>query len=315
MAPAKHFIILNPAAGRGAAARTRPQVERWLRAQHLLYDLALTERPGHALELAEHAAAVGYDVVVAAGGDGTANEVLNGLLRGRPAGDASGPALGLLCAGRGNDLAFGIGAPIGLEAGCAALAQGRRRLIDVGRAVGGLYPEGRFFGNGVGIGFDAVVGFEALKLKRLSGFAGYAVAAVRTIAVFDRAPEVELDLDGVVTRQPALLVSAMNGRRMGGGFLMGPQASPEDGWLDLCIGGQVSRLGILSLIGRFMRGSQGRHPAVRMARARRVRVTALSGVLPAHADGETLCTAGQTLTLELRPRQLAVIVGPDAAHA
>jgi diacylglycerol kinase family enzyme len=107
----------------------------------------------------------------------------------------------------------------------------------------------------------------------------------------------------------------MNGRRMGGGFLMGPQARPDDGWLDLCIAGQVSRAGILALIPRFLGGSQGAHPAVRLTRARRVTVTAVTGALPAHADGETLCTAGRTLTLELLAGQIDVITAAPEGPA
>ena len=88
--------------------------------------------------------------------------------------------MGILSVGRGNDFAFGVGVPRDLEAGCRTLAQNNRRTIDVGWVVGGLYPQGRYFGNGVGIGFDAVVGFEALKMKWLHGFPSYIVAALKT---------------------------------------------------------------------------------------------------------------------------------------
>jgi diacylglycerol kinase (ATP) len=128
-------------------------------------------------------------VVVAVGGDGTANEVLNGLVRARQAGCGSA-ALGLIPVGRGNDFAYGVGIGGGLEVAFQGLAGGQSRWIDVGLVVGGDYPHGRYFGNGVGIGFDAVVGFEALKLKRLHGFPSYIVAALKTIFLYFNAPTV-----------------------------------------------------------------------------------------------------------------------------
>ena len=309
----RYKIIVNPVSGRGAGELAIPAIERSLRGYGLDYDLVRTERPWHAAELAQEAAASGYTVVVAVGGDGTANEVLNGLMRAREALGHNGTAMGVVSVGRGNDFAFGMGVPSGVLEGCRALACGRRRPIDVGRVVSGLYPQGRYFGNGVGVGFDAVVGFEALKLTRLRGFACYIVAALKVIFLYYRAPRVRIELDGQTLTQPSLMISIMNGRRMGGGFLMAPQGNPGDGLLDLCIAGQVSRMGIFGLIPRFLRGSQAGHAAIRTGRARRITITALEGVLPAHADGETLCTEGQRLELEILPAQLDIICATEGA--
>jgi diacylglycerol kinase (ATP) len=228
---------------------------------------------------------------------------------------AAPAALGILGIGRGNDMAFGLGITPGVEAGCEILAQGARRRIDVGHAVGGLYPQGRYFGNGVGIGFDAVVGFESLKMKPLSGFASYIAAALKTIFLYDRAPDVRLEYNGQSVVQPALMVSVMNGRRMGGGFHMAPESQPDDGVFDLCIAGQATRGHIMQLLPRFMNGTQAGDPAIRFERAPQVVVTALKGGLPAHADGETLCVEGQQLTLTLLPGRLDAICPARAAAA
>jgi diacylglycerol kinase family enzyme len=187
------------------------------------------------------------------------------------------------------------------------LAGGTRRKLDVGFVQGGDYPQGRYFGNGVGIGFDAVVGFEALKLKRLSGFPSYIVAALKTIFLYFKAPTVRIEFGDQVLTQPALMVSIMNGRRMGGGFMMAPEGLTDDGLFDLCIAGQVSKLGIFGLIPRFMQGTQSGHPAIRTARTDKITVTAVQGSLPAHADGETLCIAGERLDLYILPALLEVI--------
>jgi diacylglycerol kinase (ATP) len=334
----RYKIIANPVAGRGAGERSVLQVERILSGYGLDFDIVRTERPWHAAELAQEAAAAGYDVVVAMGGDGTSNEVLNGLMRARTPipvpspyeGEGESPipvpspyegegetatsggrcAMGMLCVGRGNDFAYGAGVPIDLEVGCWALAQRHRRTIDVGRVIGGRYPEGRYFGNGIGIGFDAVVGFEAVKMTRLHGFPSYMVAVLKTVFLYYKAPLVNIEYGGQTVTQPALMVSIMNGQRMGGGFMMAPEGRPDDGLFDLCIAREVSRARIFGLIPHFMRGTQASQEPIRTARARRVVVTAVEGVLPAHADGETLCTEGRRLEVELLPRQIDVICRP-----
>jgi diacylglycerol kinase (ATP) len=303
---AQHLVIVNPISGRGNGERAYPIINSSLRQLGLHFEMVRTSAPGEAIQLAEQASLQGYDVVVAVGGDGTANEVLNGLVRAKMAGGQA--ALGLIPVGRGNDFAFGVGVATGLEDAFQALTAGHRRWIDVGLVRGGDYPTGRYFGNGVGIGFDAVVGFEALKLKRLHGFPSYIVAALKTIFLYFNAPTVKIEYDGHELVLPALMVSIMNGRRMGGGFFMAPEGQPNDGQFDLCIARQVSRLGILKLIPRFMKGSQAGHPAIFMKRASQVRITALQGSLPAHADGETLCHDGSCLELSLLPQMVEIVV-------
>ncbi len=303
----RYTIIVNPAAGRGAGARAIPRIEQLLRRRGLTFDLVRTERPWHAAELAQQACASGSDVVVAVGGDGTSNEVLNGLMLARQGFGSAIPAMAMLCVGRGNDFAFGVGVPQDLERACDVLSHRRCRAVDIGRVSGGLYPQGRYFGNGVGVGFDAVVGFEAQKIKRLQGFPVYLVAALKTIFLYDRAPLVKIEYASQTLIQPSLLVSVMNGRRMGGGFMMGPNARPDDGLFDLCIARQVRRRRILSLIPHFLSGTQSAQPEITMGQASHVVIEALEGVLPAHADGETICTEGRQLTLEMLPLQVQIV--------
>jgi len=305
----RYKIIANPSAGRGLVASILPQIEQTLRQLQLDFDLERTTGPWHAADMAHQAVIDGYDVVASVGGDGTFNEVLNGLMVAKNSGLGQA-CLGILPVGRGNDFAFSMGVPVDWKAACETLAAGQRRWIDVGRVCGGLYPEGRFFGNGIGIGFDAVVGFEAAKHKYISGFPSYLVAAFKTMSLYFNAPLIELDCDGEKSTQACLMVSIMNGRRMGGGFFMAPRGIADDGLFDLCIVRQVSRLKVLRLIPHFFDGSQFADPAVSAKRAGRVRATALRGVLPAHADGETLCTHGQQLDIEILPRQIEMIYQP-----
>lgn len=297
-------LIVNPISGRGAGLKSVPLLRQYLSDLHP--SLVLTERPGHAQELAIEAVSSGYDIVAAVGGDGTANEVLNGLMQAKKHGIGSA-VLGLIGVGRGNDFAFGVGVPKGVQEGCRILRQGAIKKIDIGEVFGGFFPQGRFFGNGVGIGFDAVVGFEALKLAPLSGFPSYIIAALKTIFLYYKAPLVRIELDEARIESPALMVSIMNGRRMGGGFMMAPKSLSEDGLFDVCIAKQVSRTEIFKLIPRFMQGTQEGHPAIQTLRSQQVTVTALQGTLPAHADGETVCTSGQSLSVRIHPNAIEVL--------
>jgi len=302
----KYKIIANPTAGRGKGEKSILRIQSILQSYGFDVDISRTERSYHAAELAEQAVKAGYDVVVAAGGDGTVNEVLNGLAKAKEAGVGEA-VLGVICVGRGNDFAFSMGIPVGVEEGCQTLKEDFQSVIDIGKVTGGLFPGGRYFGNGVGIGFDAVVGFVALKMKHLHGFLSYIVAALKTIFLYFKAPVIRVEYDGEVITQPFLMVSIMNGRRMGGGFMMAPDSVADDGLLDLCIASQVSRIGIFGLIIRFMKGTQQGHKAIITDRTRRIICTAVEGVLPAHADGETLCTQGDQLTVELLPKMIKIV--------
>jgi YegS/Rv2252/BmrU family lipid kinase len=302
----RYKVIVNPTSGRGAGEASIPRLREQLDAFQLSYDLVTTEAPRHAIGLARQAALDGYDVVVSVGGDGTANEVLNGLMQAKNTAETNSK-MAVIPIGRGNDFAFGANVPLEFDQACKVLQNGEGDWIDVGFVKGGYFPEGRYFGNGVGIGFDAVVGFEALKMKRLQGFISYLIAALKTIYLYYQAPQTRIEHDGGAIELSSLMVSIMNGRRMGGGFMMAPSAKTDDGVFDVCIAEEVSKAGIFVLIQRFMAGSQASHPAISTLQTRRIKVTALQGNLPAHADGETLCEAGEELDIELLPQQIFVL--------
>lgn len=303
-------IIANPVAGRGAGNLHIPQIEQTLEKNGLDFQLTRTECPMHARDLAIQAVRDGFKVVVASGGDGTCNEVLNGLMEAQFMGLGEA-CMAVLCVGRGNDFAFGMGIPTRLEDGLKTLIAGSRRRIDVGLVTGGLYPQGRYFGNGVGIGFDATVGFVSAKMTHLSGFPSYIVAALKTITLYYNAPLVRIEYDGQELVQPSIMVSIMNGRRMGGGFMMAPHSLPDDNKLDMCVAHEMSRLTILRTIPSFFKGTQAEKPNIWTGSARQITVTALQGSLPAHADGETLCTQGKQLVMGTSPYRLELIY--DAA--
>jgi len=301
----RYRIITNPIAGKGRALTQIPLIVEELNKYNLDYEIVLTCYPWHAAELAQKAIADGWDVVVAAGGDGTANEVLNGLMLAREYG-ANHTCMGLLPIGRGNDFGFSMGIPADTLSACRLLAQGSYRLIDVGHIRGGLYPNGRYFGNGVGIGFDAVVGFIAAKSK-LTGPLTYLVAALKTIALYYNAPKIELKLDDKIITDNFLMISIMNGRRMGGGFMMAPNGVKDDGKFDLCLAYQMNRAHMVRLFPTFLNGTQYSQKHISGDNSSLVEVRAIEGSLPVHADGETVCIDGQELSIKIVPRQIALI--------
>ena len=305
----RYKVIANPSAGGGAGERAIPRIERLLTRHGLDFDIVRTQRRGHAAELARESVIAGCDVIVAAGGDGTTNEVINGLMEARQAGYHS-VVLGVLGVGRGNDFAHGVGIPHDLELACRVLVEGHRRMIDIGRVAGGLFPQGRYFGNCVGVGFDAIGTIEVAKLPRLGGFLSFFIAVLKTIFLYYKAPLTTVEYDGQTLTQPSLMISIMNGRRLGGAFWMAPDAEPDDGLFNLCIAHEVSRARIFSLIPHFLRGTQVTQEPITTGQAAHVSITAVKGVLPAQTDGEILCIDGQHLEIELLPRQIEVLYQP-----
>jgi diacylglycerol kinase (ATP) len=308
---ARSLLIVNPISGRGYAGRSLSLMEAELKKHGLDYEMVLTERPWHAADLAEEAARQGREAVVVASGDGTANEVLNGLMRARLAGFDK-TAMGQIAVGTGNDFAFGMGIPAGVETGCRILAENYRRRMDVGIVKGGDYPDGRYFGNGVGIGFDAEAGFVAARIRWTRGLLLYLIAAIETIFIYYKAPTVLLVYDDQEMTLSSLMISIMNGRRMGGGFFFAPNGDPGDGIFDLCIAKAPGRLRVFQLIPYFMKGTQATQKEVVMAKGHKFSVTAVEGKLPVHCDGETVCYDGKELTVELLPAQIEFITQKPA---
>ncbi|MGB7875027.1 MAG: diacylglycerol kinase family protein [Anaerolineales bacterium] len=302
----KTIVIVNPASGRGRARKQIPTIERILHASGLDFDLLLSERPWHTAELAEAAARQGLEAVIAAGGDGTVNEAINGLMRARLDGFAKS-ALGVLSIGTGNDFAASLHLPVKLEEAVQAIARDTRRSVDIGLLKGCTFPDGRYFGNCVGIGFDAAGGVLAEKITWPTGLLAYLIAALQNIFLYYKAPTLKIQLDTETIEMPSLLVSVMNGNRIGGGFWTAPDASPDDGLFDLCIAEEVSRPRMLTLLPHFLKGTQSTQPEIRMKQARRVKISATKGLMPIQADGEILDDACREVMIEILPRQLEII--------
>ncbi len=299
-------IILNPTAGNGNGLNAIPEIEKLLNQHNLSFDLVRTERVGHGIELTRQAVKDGYKAIISAGGDGTVNEVINGLMLCQQEG-LSIPPLAVFSVGRGNDFAGSMGIPSDLEGGIQALIDDHRRTIDIGKVTGGIFPQGRYFGNCVGIGFDAITTIEVHKLPRWGGFLGFLVAVLKTVFLYNKAPMATTVYDEKTLTQRSLMISIMNGRRLGGNFLLAPNSEPDDGLFDLCIAEQMSSLAVIRMIPHFIRGDQATQPTIKTGQAAHITITGVDGPLPAQTDGEIICVDGTHLEIEVLPRQLEII--------
>ena len=300
-------VILNPKAGKGRAFAKLDEIRERFRRAGVRHEIALTEGAGHAVRLAEEAGRLGWSVVVAAGGDGTMNEAVNGLMLDADRGGTP-PALGILAVGRGNDFACGADIPSELEKGLDCLFRDLRRPLDVGVVRGGDYPGGRYFCNGLGIGFDTVVGFEAAKMAHTHGSLAYVAGALRAFVHYPATPFLTLSYDGSTISCQSTQINIMNGRRLGGVYWMAPRGKNYDGLLDLCmIKDRLTRVQFLDIVMRYAKGTQERHPLILTARARRFVVESRERGLAVHADGETICADGSRVEVEVLPARLSII--------
>jgi YegS/Rv2252/BmrU family lipid kinase len=294
-------VILNPYAGRWLAERSRGAIERALTSLDIPFVLEVTPKPNAAIEMARRASHDGFRIVVAAGGDGTVSEVVNGLaLAADDMGRATAGVLGVLQVGSANDMAEIAGVPNQLLAACEAIKRGRTRLIDLG------VVNGRYFDNNVGAGFEAQVTIESRKIKRLRGTLLYLIAVIRALAHYP-SPVMRVTWNEGETTRPLLMVSVGNGRRTGGGFFVTPDAVQDDGLLDLGVAKALPRLQILKLLPKVMRGTHKNDPAIMLTRTTHVTIES-DYPLPVHADGEVIYTDAKRLDISIQPARLELIV-------
>ncbi len=272
-----------------------------------------TEAPGHAQELARQAASQGHDRVIAVGGDGTVQEVVNGLIESETA-----LSLGILAGGAGNDLARSLHLPKRGEDALAVALGGALLRIDVGIASrgDGLRPERRYFAAAGGVGFDAQV--AAAMYRRAwwqRGRIGYLLSTLWELQRFhNRTLRLRLDTpDGPLElERTALFIAFANGMYYGGGMQICPSATVLDGWMDLCIVGDISRLEAIRQLPGMYHGAHVTHPAVEFQRARSVTLEGDADTR-VHLDGEPFGTV--PLRLEIQHAALDVAAPPAVAEA
>lgn len=291
-------VILSSYGGRLPVRTKMDQVEQALQSTALEYELELTAYPQHATELACRAAQQGWPVIVAAGGDGTVNEVVNGLVQ--AAGNETAGRLGILPLGTGNDLADGLKLPRDLKLACERLKAGRTRLIDV------CQVHDHYFVNNAAVGLEAVVTMNHRRMRRVKGNVRYILAALKTV-LQAQVWQMRLTWDRGDFEGPISVVSVGNSNRTGGSFYMTPRAVPDDGLIDFVCALGMSRWQLMRLLPKTFSGAHINHPLVNYQRTTQLSIRC-SPPTPIQTDGEIIAADAVTLNFRILPHKLQVIV-------
>ena len=297
-------VIANPRSGRGKAGKKLGEVERILRDEGLDYRIVRTTHPGHATKIARAALEGGERYLVAAGGDGTVHEVVNGMLQdGQPV--AAEAVLGVVASGSGCDFVRSFGLPGDAAQAAHRLAGDAVRNIDVGKVT---FTEGtaqatRYFPNIAEAGLGGAVTARASRLPAFLGPAKYFCGFWLTLPGF-RAATVRLDADGQAFQWRAHNVVVANCCFYGGGMQISPRSQPDDGALDvLVMAGPKSDA--FTLLPKIYRGTHLPHRNIVELQAGRVRIET-DPPFRIEADGETLGTTPATFEVIRNPIRLKV---------
>jgi diacylglycerol kinase (ATP) len=296
-------VILNPYSNRWKAKERWPEAEAALKTAGVDFELVVSEHAHHVVELAEQAAKVGFSPIIAAGGDGTVGEVLNGMARAaRSDADILGP-LGVMPLGSANDLVDNLKMPKDLGEAAKVIAAGKTRFMDVG-SVNGLY-----FDNNSAMGLEPYITLIQQRITFIKGMMRYLVAAVR--GVMDKpvwSGTIEWD-DGKY-EGPLLLVTVGNGARTGGVFYMTPHADLFDGKLTFTYGYAATRLKAFALLPKTMKPGKGSYveePDIHEQQATWIKIH-VDKPTPAHVDGEIFTENTQDLEYRIHPGKLKILM-------
>jgi diacylglycerol kinase (ATP) len=299
-------VILNPVADMGNAWRVADDLRPTL-LEYGNADWSGTVYPTHATELAKKAGEEGYDMVIAMGGDGTVHEVVNGLMQ-LPEGKR--PILGVVPVGSGNDFAHAINVPLRSDQALAHALNGKPSAVDVGVLID-EHGRKEYFDNTLGIGFDGVVTIRSHKLPVLRGFLMYLTAVIQTIILNHDPALMQMEIDGRKLEQRNLMLVLCNGPREGGGFLVAPDARPDDGILHYVMIEKCSRLTMFRIVPEVMKGTHGRFKQVTLGSCKHISMTT-DRPLYIHTDGEIYTGFGSNLrilTVDVLPGALQVVRG------
>lgn len=293
-------IILNPFANRWGARARQGDIEAAFRAAGAAYDLVVTEGPGMGTAVAREAAAAGYTAVVAAGGDGTVSEVVNGLIQ--AAGDAPTAPLGIIPLGSANDFSLMMDIPMEVDTAVNAIMNGQIQQVDAGQITWG--EQIHYFNNNSAVAMEPMVTLEHIKIHRIKGEMRYYVALVKALFKL-KAWQMRITWDDGEFEGPVYLLSVCNGPRTGG-FMMAPGAEVGDGRLDFVLAPEVGKGTLLMLLLKLMQGTHVEHPSVTFKRTQRLAIASQPGT-PLHADGEILGETETAVSYQVLPGQITLL--------
>ncbi len=290
----KYFLIVNLIAGHGRCKELFPKAKKELDRRGIGYDLHYTNEPLEATDVAQMGIEAGFTHIVAMGGDGTVNEVVNGLV-------GSEAILAVIPAGTGNDFIRMTGIPADPLDAIALLEEGRVREIDLG-----YVGQDRYFVNGLGIGIDAQVARDVLGMERLRGALAYLCAAVKEVFRFKAFP-VCLSGEDWSEEHTCVSLGIANGKYCGGGFKLAPLADIRDAMIDIAAIEDFAKLERLIRLPQARKGSHLKLSRVHYRQERMVTVSSPVRLI-AHIDGEPYQLPRDGFQVTVAPEALRVLV-------
>ena len=298
----KAELIVNLTAGGGKPHKYLNTVLEYLKENGLKFKVCTTSHQGEAVELAQRAADNGAELIVSVGGDGTVNEIVNGIMKSK-----NDPPLGIIPLGWANDFIKSTDIPSDTIEACKILVQGKIKEIDVG-----IINEKIYFANICGIGFDAEVARLANQMKSkhpnlriLSAFV-YVFASIKKLLSAFSYHDVKIKFDGQEIHTKTLFIAISNGKFYGGRFKITPEAILDDGLLEVCVVEEMGRLKYLMSIPKVFRGTHESIKGINFYRAKEVLIQSSMPIL-AQVSGEVI-EGQKEFTITLLPKSLKLIV-------
>lgn len=288
----KYLLIVNPAGGSGRTMKALPEIDAIFRRHGLKYEFHFTEEPMHAVDLVKELAE-DFDVVVAVGGDGTINEIINGM-------PEFNKPFGLIPIGTGNDFARSCCVPYdSLEKAIDILLAHDIKKLDIGEV------NGRRFINVLGMGFEGQVNTVGRKLEFIKGAFKYLLAIAWTLIFYKRMP-ITIEYDNKKIHGSIYLISVGNGWNVGGGLQLTPQAIMDDNVFDVCLIRKITRWRIIVNFTRLINGTIDQLEEVEIFQTDHLKITSTKSI-PLHLDGEQLGDDRTALEITLNPNAQQVI--------
>lgn len=297
-------LIVNPTAGAGRTAKKWPYIKALLKNTGLRFEHDITEAPGHAIELAKSAVNKGYKLVVSVGGDGTINEIVNGIYA---TGDMKDVELGIIGTGTGSDYIRTIGVSKYYQESCHHLMNPMKKSVDLGLVefTANGQPAKRIFANFAGLGFDAeVVKATTRKFKNFGGKPAYLMGLLSTFATYKNR-NIHITMNGQSEDRKVCTIVMSNGKYGGGSMLLAPDADPSDGLFDVIIIGDVTKPDLLRSLPRIYKGTHLTHPKVTVRRTDLITISS-DEPMAIQADGDLVGEAPARFTV--LPSALNILV-------
>ena len=298
----KAELIVNLTAGGGKPHKHLNTVLKYLKENGLNFKVCTTSHQGEAVELAQKAADNGAELIVSVGGDGTVNEIVNGIMKSK-----NDPPLGIIPLGWANDFIKSTNIPSDIMEACKILIRGKIKGIDVGIINGKIY-----FANICGVGFDAEVAQLANQMKSkhpnlhiLSAFV-YVFATVKKLLSPFSYHNVKITFDGQEIHSKILFIAISNGKFYGGRFKITPEAILDDGLLEICTVEEMGRFKYLMSIPKVFKGTHESIKGINFYRAKEVVIQSSEPIL-AQVSGEVI-EGQKEFTITLLPKRLKLIV-------